>query len=526
MPTNLPWRLWHHKPKSALRHCGPCAKVMPSCSENQVLYVPSSPFLFSASAVETTAAAKTGAEAKDTAPIESAKLAAAPKPMPVAELPADTGEHTGALGFAVTHGSTDTDAARSVAIDANGDYLVCGYFKGEGIFGTDYKTDDISAYLAKLNKADGSVVWSVALGGTSTNSAEALAVTADGSTIVVGSFSGELAIGDGTLATAGADDISITKIAADGHRLWAKRLGSTDIDAADAVTVDNDGNIYITGVFRSKVKFGEQEIKATGDSDIFLTKLSPAGAYLWTKSFGSIGQDFGRDLAIDSAGNIVLLAEISLAVGFGGEDLTTNGNRDIALVKLGPDGQHIWSKSMGSNYDDIAIRLDLDPADNIIMTGSFEDTVNFGGEDLKAVGRSDMYVAKFDTNGKHVWSKGFGGKDKDWGNSVATDAHGNSYITGWFWYDVAFGETKLVSKGKEDAFLLKLAADGSVLWAKSFGNTSRDMGKAVATLADGGVAIVGSYNVDIDFGAGTLKPKAGPDPKMLKGDFFLSTFSR
>jgi len=475
---------------------------------------------------EKNAATKADPTKKDNAPVEAAKLATAPKPVPVAELPTDTGEHVGTLGFAVTHGSTDTDAARSVAIDANGDYLVCGYFKGEGIFGKDYTTEDISAYLAKLNKADGSVAWSVALGGTSTNSAEALAVADDGSTIVVGSFSGEIAIGNGTLVTAGADDIFITKIAADGHRLWAKRLGSTDIDAADAVTVDKAGNIYITGVFRSKVMFGEQEITATGDSDIFLTKLSPAGEYLWTKSFGSIGQDFGRDLAIDSAGNIVLLAEISLAVSFGGEELTTNGNRDIALVKLSPDGQHIWSKSMGSSYDDMGIRIDVDPADNVVMTGSFEDTVNFGGEDLKAVGRSDMYVAKFDTNGSHVWSHGFGGKDKDWGNSVATDAHGNSYITGWFWYDVDFAGTKLTSKGKEDAFLLKLSPTGSVLWAKSFGNTSRDMGKAVATLADGGVVTVGSYNVDIDFGAGVLKPKAGPDPKMLKGDFYLSTFSR
>ncbi len=473
-----------------------------------------------------TAATKITPSSEDKAPIENKKLATAPKPMPVAELPADTGEHTGKLGFAVTHGSTDTDAARSVAVDANGDYLVCGYFKGDGIFGQEYKTEDISAYLAKLNKADGSVAWSVALGGTSTNSAEALAVTEDGSTVVVGSFSGDLSIGNGTLHSAGADDIFITKIAADGHRLWAKRVGSNDIDAADAVTVDKAGNIYITGVFRSKVMFGEQEITATGDSDIFLTKLSPAGEFLWTKSFGAIGQDFGRDLAIDSAGNIVLLAEISLAVGFGGEDLTTNGNRDIALVKLSPDGQHIWSKSMGGSYDDIGTRIELDPADNIIMTGSFEDTVNFGGEDLRAVGRSDMYVAKFDTNGTHVWSHGFGGKDKDWGNSVATDEHGNSYITGWFWYDVDFGGTKLTSKGKEDVFLLKLSATGSVLWAKSFGNTSRDMGKSVATTSDGGVVSVGSYNVGIDFGAGMLKPKAGPDPKMLKGDFYLSTFAR
>ncbi|MCP4447763.1 MAG: hypothetical protein GY811_20860 [Myxococcales bacterium] len=469
---------------------------------------------------------ETAKPSTDKAPIESAKLAAPAKALPVADLPADEGEHGGALRFAVSHGSTDTDAARALAIDANGDYLVAGYFKGDGIFGKDYTTEDISAYLAKLNKADGSVAWSLALGGAGTNSAEALAVGADGSTIVVGSFSGELAIGNGTLTSAGADDMFITKIAADGHRLWAKRIGAKNIEAADAVSIDEAGNSYITGIFRSKVKFGELEVTSSGDSDIFLTKLSPAGEFLWTKTFGSMGQDFGRHLGIDSAGNVILLAEISLMVGFGGEDLTTNGNRDIALVKFTSEGEHLWSKSLGSIYDDFGIRLDIDPADNILMTGSFEGSVNFGGEDLKARGRSDMYVAKFDTNGQHVWSQSFGGKDKDWGNSIATDAHGNAYVTGWFWYDVDFGDTKLNSKGKEDVFVLKLSPSGSVLWAKSYGNTSRDMGKAVAVDSEGGLVSVGSYNVSIDFGAGELKPTPGVDAKMLKGDFFLSSFER
>ena len=137
-----------------------------------------------------------------------------------------------------------------------------------------------------------------------------------------------------------------------------------------------------------------------------------------------------------------------------------------------------------------------------------------------------MYVAKFDTNGGHVWSHSFGGKDKDWGNSIATDAHGNAYVTGWFWYEVDFGGTKVKSKGKEDIFLLKLSPTGSVLWAKSYGNSSRDMGKAVAVDAEGGIVSVGSYNVSLDFGAGELKPTPGPDPKMLKGDFYLSSFAR
>jgi hypothetical protein len=207
-------------------------------------------------------------------------------------------------------------------------------------------------------------------------------------------------------------------------------------------------------------------------------------------------------------------------------ELEGTGDRDIVLAKFDPSGAHLWSKSMGNNFDDIGIGLTLDASDNILFTGSFEDTVNLGGEDMVSAGRSDMYVAKFDTNGTHQWTTRFGGKDKDWGNSIASDSFGNSYITGWFWYDVKFGATELKSNGKEDAFLLKLSPTGSVLWAKSYGGESRDMGKAVAVDAKDGVVTVGAYNQQIDFGAGALKPVPGKDPKILKGDLFVAAFER
>jgi hypothetical protein len=462
------------------------------------------------------------------AEMEAAKVVATPPraPVEVRTLPEDTGEHAGKLRFALSHGSTDTDGARGLGIDANGDYMICGYFKGKEIFGAEFVTEDASAYLAKLSGKDGSVVWAKELGGKSADTADALAVAADGSTTVVGSMSGEFNVGDGALESAGADDIFIARFAPDGRRLWVKRIGAKDVDAAHAVTIDKDGNSYVTGVFRGTVKFGEEEIASVGDADIFITKLDPKGQYVWTKTFGAIGEDYGRDLAIDSAGNLVVLAEISYKVDLGGGELSTNGNRDIVLAKFDSAGQHLWSKSMGNSFDDLAISVAVDSSDNLLFTGSFEDTVNLGGADMVAVGRSDMFVAKFDTNGKHRWSTSFGSKDKDWGNSIATDEFGNAYITGWFWFGLKVGETELKSNGKEDALLMKLSAAGQPIWAKSFGSDSRDMGKAVAVDAKGGVVTIGSYNREVDLGSGVLTPVAGDDPKIVKGDFYLAAFDR
>ncbi len=462
------------------------------------------------------------------AEMEAAKVVATPPKAPetVRDLPVDTGEHAAKLRFSQSYGGTGTDSARAIGIDANGDYLISGYFKGKGIFDTEFTTEDANAYLAKLSGKDGSVVWAKEMGGKSADTADALAVAADGSTVVAGSMSGEFNVGDGVLNSAGADDIFIARFADDGRRLWVKRIGAKNIDAALAVAIDKDGNSYVTGVFRDTVKFGEEEFESVGDAEIFITKLDPLGKVIWTKTFGAVGEDFGRNLAIDSQGNLVLLAEISYKVDFGGGDLSTNGNRDIVLAKFDPAGTHIWSKSIGNSYNDYGIGLAVDSSDNILFTGSFEGTVNLGGADLVSAGRTDMFVAKLDTNGKHQWSKGYGAKDKDWGNSIATDEFGNAYVTGWFWYDLKFGDTQLKSHGKEDSFMLKLSAAGDVLWAKSYGSTSRDMGKSVTVDAKGGAVTVGSYNIEIDLGSGSFTPAVGDDPKILKGDFYLAAFER
>ncbi len=472
-------------------------------------------------------------ESKDTKAkaVTGAKVTevAAVTPVAIRELPKASADiqHTGELKYAVNYGSMQTDAARSIAINTDGDYLVAGYYRATGLFDMDVEMADAQpdAFLTKLSQKDGSPIWTVSLGGKGPDISQDIAVGSDGSSVVVGTMSEEFHVGDATMTSAGADDIFIAKFGDDGHRIWALQIGGTDVDAAHAVAIDPAGNSYVTGVFRYKVSFGiEEPIKSQGNGDIFLSKFSPSGEFLWTKTFGALDDDFGRDIAIDSKGNILLLAEIANQVDFGGGALTTNGNRDIVLAKFDENGEHIWSKSMGNNYDDIAIGLTIDPADNLIFTGSYEGTAEFAGKELVSAGRSDILVAKFNANGDPIWSKSFGAKDEDWGNGISSDSLGNTYVTGWFRYEVAFGETKLKAKGDQDAMLIKLDPKGEVLWAKSFGNKSLDMGKAVATTPDNGVVAIGVYHLSVDLGSGALKPIVTGDKPNQSAELYLGVF--
>ena len=79
-------------------------------------------------------------------------------------------------------------------------------------------------------------------------------------------------------------------------------------DKGDAVTVDSPGNVYTIGYFGDTVDFdpgsGTANLTSNGGIDVFVSKLDSSGNYVWAKSFGGSGNDFGNDVAVDSSGNV------------------------------------------------------------------------------------------------------------------------------------------------------------------------------------------------------------------------------
>jgi len=436
-----------------------------------------------------------------------------PPPPPVDQLPADTGAHEGKHLWSLALGGLTTDAGRSLAIAKNGTIGLGGYFSGKSALGADTleatKSSDpkdpnqVDGFVATFG-ADGKPGWTRQLGGAGAQIVSSVAFDAEGNLIAAGWFGEELTLGDGRMTTAGADDIFVIKFGPDGRRLWAKRFGSTDVDGADDMAVDHAGNIYVTGVFRTEADFGGTTVKSSGLADIFLLKLSKDGEVAFVKTFGERYDDYGRSIAIDSQDNVILFGEFSSKTSFGGEPLESVGNRDLFIAKLTKDGDHIWSKGMGTTLDEMGLGVATDPTDAVVITGSFEDKMSFGGEVLQAQGRGDAFVAKYDRDGNHVWSKRFGGKDEDIGAGIATDRSGNIAITGWFRNTIEFGGPPLKSHGKQDSFITKLGPSGQHLWSKGFGDKENDTGRAVAMTGDGSVIASGTFRYNVSFGGAKL----------------------
>ncbi len=450
--------------------------------------------------------------------------------VPSKALEADSGEHKGEHVWSVRFGGTDPDAARGLAIDNNGGYRVAGYIKGTVTFtkqdGEDvHKADGADALVLNVD-ANGKLLWARSFGGPGDDFADSVAVDGEGNTIVGGSFADSLVIGDGTLPSAGAEDAFIVKLAADGHRLWAKRFGGRDIDATHSVTTDSASNIIATGLFRDQADIAGKKFTSAGNSDIFVIKLDPQGNTIWVQTMGDGGFDIGRTVAMDSNDNIYLLVEYSRTLTIGDTKLQSNGNRDIALIKLDPSGAPLWAKSIGNNLDELGLNLAVDPADSVIVTGSFDDVLSFGGDKLRSAGESDAFVAKYDTNGEYQWSVRFGDKYADIGSAVATDEFGNVYSAGWFWTKADFGGGELKSNGKKDVYLVKLSAKGEHLWSKSFGNKELDFAKGLVVNSDGSLTATGTFSLEVSFGGEPLTAAAAKDALLPVGDIYLVRLTR
>ena len=424
----------------------------------------------------------------------------------------------GNLLWAKRFGDIGEQQATGVATDASGNVLVTGSFAasinfgGEPLISAGGSPGSSDVFVAKLDSS-GNHVWSKRFGDVNSDAAQGVAVDGAGNVLVVGHFGGTVDFGGGPLSSAGGQDVFLVKLDANGAHVWSKRFGDSAKQSAQSVVVDTTGNVIITGYFGGAVDFGGGPIASTTNKDVFLAKYDISGGHLWSASFGAAE---GRAVAVDGMGNVLAAGALLGTVDFGGGQLSSAGGQDAFLAKLDDGGMHVWSKRFGDVSYQAARAVAVDSAANTLMTGYFSGSVDFGGGPLSSTAGENIFLAKFDAGGAHAWSKRFGDGGIQTGSGVALDAAGNVVLTGDFGAQLDFGGGPLQSGGASDVFLAKLDADGAHLWSKRFGDAANQAGRGVAVDPWGNVLIAGDFGGAIDFGAGSLVSSGGADSFVAK----------
>jgi len=357
-------------------------------------------------------------------------------------------------------GDRNTDAGLGVAVDDADNILVTGVFCGTVDFGGGPFTcvgGQFDAFLAKFD-ASGNHLWSNHFGGTGTERGYSVATDASGNVVVTGSFERTVDFGGGSLTTSHLSDIFVAKYDANGNHLWSHRFGNTRRDEGFGISVDSSDNVLVTGYTGGLVDFGGGPLDSPGLNDIFVVKLEPDGNHVWSRTYGDYLYNQGNGITLDEAGDVFVTGSFSGTVDFGGGPFTaTPGFDDMFLIKLDPNGSHLWSKAVGGNSLDRGIAVAVDGLGHVVATGRFRGTADFGGGPITSEGQThDVFLAKYDSHGNHVWSRGFSGTGQtDIGNGVAFNASGNVLVTGTFNFTADFGSGPFNSAGIHDIFVAK-----------------------------------------------------------------------
>jgi hypothetical protein len=414
-------------------------------------------------------------------------------------------------------GGTGADIGSDVAVDANGNTFISGEFWGTASFGTTTLTSqgDADMFVAKLD-TNGNWQWAKRAGGTGHDYGQRIAMDATGNIYIIGGFFYIATFGTTTLTSQGDEDMFVVKLDTNGNWQWAKRAGGTSYDNGYCIAVDASENTFISGSFNGTASFGTTTLTSQGDEDMFVAKLDTNGNWQWAKRAGGTSGDYGSGVAGDAGGNIYITGFFYGTATFGSTTLTSQGMGDVFVAKLSTSGNWQWAKRAGGTSDDEENDIVVDATGNIYITGCSAGTATFGSTTLTSQGHYDVFVAKLDTNGNWQWAKRAGGTSDDSGFGIKADAGGNIYITGFFYDTASFGTTTLTSQGNMDVFIAKLDTNGNWQWAKRAGGTSADCGYSVAVDAGGNIYITGFFYGTAGFDSITLTSQGMGDVFVAK----------
>lgn len=173
-----------------------------------------------------------------------------------------------------------------------------------------------------------------------------------------------------------------------GIAYWQKSFGGTGGDAIHAVATDSEDNVYAGGVFQGTVDFGTGPLRSENAYAFWLGKFAPDGVCIWSKRFTvTVASAVFSAIDVDASGNVFIGGNFKGTANFGGEDLVSAGNTDIFMARFTSNGNHVWSKRLGGSatlYGDSLAGLIIDQQGDIVIAGSFFESANFGGDWLGA----------------------------------------------------------------------------------------------------------------------------------------------
>lgn len=261
--------------------------------------------------------------------------------------------------------------------------------------------------------------------------------------------------------------------------IWTRQFGTEQDEQSEGIAVDKDGNIYILGTTSGELS-GQT---AFGYSDAWVRKYDSDGNDLWTNQFGSEGADAAYSGDTDGEGNLYVVGRTAKTL----TSAESLGSFDAFLKKYSPDGSELFTKQFGTSGRDQAIGVQVSDQGSVYAFGETRGTI----EGQSSLGKQDVFLIQFDSEGQIGWSKQLGSPETDTAEDIFVGSDGSIYLAGTTLgeMDTSLGKTST----DNDAYIVKFDPDGNQNWVRQFGSGEAQSDAAFAVTADqdGNVIVAG-----------------------------------
>lgn len=335
-------------------------------------------------------------------------------------------------------GGPASDFGAELRITKDGGALVVGSTTSKGAGGYD-------AWMLRLDR-DGKLLWERTMGGVGDEVIYGGGAMPDGGLTFVGYTASK---------GAGKKDLWVVRLDADGRVLWDRTYGGAEDDMAHGVTLVPDGGLIVVG---------HTESKGAGSADVWVLRLDVAGHVLWDRTFGGSQWEIGFDVTVLADGDLVV-AGFTESFGAGGVD--------GLVLRYDHAGTLRWNKTFGGSETDQLFSVVAAPCGGLLVTGFTTS---------KEAGNADAWLIRLDESGNVLWEQTYGGAAIDRAWTAAALPDGGFLVN---------ARTQSKRAGGENLWLLRVDAQGDVLWDQVFGGTKHDWGFRLYRTDDGEWLVLG-----------------------------------
>lgn len=328
--------------------------------------------------------------------------------------------------------------------------------------------------LAQASAPSNSTGLLTGIGTASFDTVAAVAVANDKTIYIAGTTEGLLSTFDGE-ANEGGKDIFVSRIDPSGNRLWTRQFGSAGDDEATSIAVSKFGEVYVVGTVQ-----GAYAGNAYGGRDAVLASFGSSGRRRWAQQIGTPVEDNPTGVAVSNEGDVFVAGWTDGALAG-----VSKGGRDAFVRRVSRRGDVHWTKQYGTAGDDNASAIALSAPVAVYIAGTTNALIGAPGEG--SPGSTDAYVMRIDRHGRPTWAHQFGSAGDEQPSALARDKSGQLFVAG-----ETTGAMDGPNRGETDLFVVGLNRSGIPQWTRQLGTSAIDRPLAMALARNGNLYLGGS----------------------------------